>query len=124
LRPLDSVDLVLTATSENAPFARTVLQRITVLAIGRLLQTGLADRVKPSLRDYTDVTLLMLPQEAEVVALALQTGAFTLTLREPRDDDTVPASESTRLGQLLDNLRTDELSRKRSLALQAVRTRP
>jgi pilus assembly protein CpaB len=74
----------------------TLLQNVTILAVGRI--TGVDDR--PSSvqsqdgagRDrmrYQNVTLLVTPKEAEILAYAMRKGDLSLSLRSPEDFETV-----------------------------------
>ena len=134
VKPDDTVDLLLmlppqtgtTATEDEVKTAsvRTLMQRAVVLATGR--RANPLDRVKRSEAGYSDVTLLMLPEEAEQLALAAKTGSLSLTLRngndlevdlEPRLLTRCAADGCT----LLDGERVKALSAKRLRTIQVIR---
>ena len=66
----------------------TVLQNVTVLAVGQKL-AGAGDSRRSG---YSTVTVAVTPQEAELLVFAAQKGEITLTLRRPDDVyvDTTP----------------------------------
>jgi len=93
--PGDRVDVLTTVDSRSAnedAITRTVLQNIEVLAAGQ--KTEQQDN-KPI--TVQSVTLLVNPQGAETLALALHEGKIHLVLRNPEDQEVVSiASLSTR----------------------------
>jgi pilus assembly protein CpaB len=67
----------------------TVLQNVTVLAVGQRLAGSGGDGRRSG---YSTVTVAVTPQEAELLVFAAQKGEITLTLRRPNDVyvDTTP----------------------------------
>jgi pilus assembly protein CpaB len=98
--PGDRVDVLVTVDSRTMhedAVTRTVLQNIEVLAAGQ--KTEQRDNRPITVQA---VTLLVTPEGAETLALALHEGKIHLVLRNPEDQDEVNvASLSTRqmLGQ-------------------------
>jgi pilus assembly protein CpaB len=86
IKPNDHVDVV--GTFRNAEgtelVATTVLQNIIVLATGRT--TGTAVTVSDDDKKYTHVALLVMPEDAEILALAAESGTLSLSLRNPSDN--------------------------------------
>ena len=76
------VDVLVTTTSGQDPFARTVLSNIQVLAANTKYQQD-TERDKPI--QASVVTLLLTPPDAEKLTLATNQGAITLALRNPLD---------------------------------------
>ena len=93
--PGDRVDVLATVDSRSSfgdAVTRTVLQNVEVLAAGQ--KTGQQDN-KPI--TVQSVTLLVNPEGAETLALALHEGKIHLVLRNPDDQEVVKvASLSTR----------------------------
>jgi pilus assembly protein CpaB len=79
VRPGDRVDVVGSLRDPDTQQLKTatLLQAIEVLATGRAEEDG----------RYSTVTLLALPEEAEMLALAQEAGTLTLLLRSPDDPD-------------------------------------
>jgi pilus assembly protein CpaB len=69
----------------------TLLQNVTILATGRITgadDTPAAQIQDPQRRDqarYQQVTLLVTPREAEILAYTIRKGEVTLSLRSPED---------------------------------------
>ncbi len=114
--PGDRVDVLTTVDSRTATedaVTRTVLQNIEVLAAGQ--KTEQQDN-KPI--TVQSVTLLVNPEGAETLALALHEGKIHLVLRNPEDQEVVRvASLSTR--EMLDR-RSGMASRASSGAKRSV----
>lgn len=91
IRPNDHVDIIGTfrdpASSDNS--AVTLLQNVVVLATGKLTGTTNFNLVPESQRDYSNVTLLVLPEEAQLLTLASELGPLTLALRNEEDLETL-----------------------------------
>lgn len=83
------VDLLVTVRDENPaagsqePMARTVVSNLLVLASGVRTDTEQAKEGKP--QPSTVVTLAVLPEDAEKIALAQSEGKLSLALRNPLD---------------------------------------
>ena len=98
------------------PLSVTMLQGVTVLAVGTrtLVAPGgeqedgdfvIAQRRRPS------VTLLVDPEEAELLKLAMHNGSISLTMRNPMDD-TLTEQDGTRLVDLSPILEAREMEAK------------
>ena len=88
--PGTRVDLVVTLRPNSAngaqqqePMSRTVLSNVLVLTAGTKLDQEMAKDDKP--QKSTVVTLAVLPQDAERIALASSEGKISLALRNPLD---------------------------------------
>ncbi len=90
----DKIDILATYQMEvkqangeekDIPFTYTQLQNIEVLAIGGLkLQKEVETIEQPN-----TITILVNPQQAEVIAFATKNGSFHLTLRNPIDNNKI-----------------------------------
>lgn len=97
VEPNDHVDILGTFTfpsvkgdPQQDTVTLTILQNVTVLAVGRdtaqgLAEAGLVGSGPRKNASYSTVTLLVSPKEAEMLVFALQKGRLTLTLRNPSD---------------------------------------
>lgn len=96
VRPNDKIDILGTFSfldeqnpGEMETVTFTVLQHVTVLATGQ--ETGRSELEIGTQRrrsGYNTVTISVYPEEAELLAFAMNVkGTLTLTLREPEDND-------------------------------------
>jgi pilus assembly protein CpaB len=89
VRPNDHIDIVGTfrdpGSSEQV--AVTMLQNVIVLATGKITGTTNINLLPEGQRDYHNITILLLPEEAEIITLAQTMGTLTLTLRNGEDID-------------------------------------
>lgn len=76
LHAKDHVDLVAVLQDDKRPVAVTLLQNVIVLA-----------NASPSAGEPRQLSLLVLPEEAQLLALAKSAGQLTATLRNPSDLD-------------------------------------
>jgi len=87
ITPGDKVDVLLTIQDEEINDGEsttyTLLQKVTVLAIGELPREVEDDEARP----VSTVTLEVDPEQAEVLAYANQHGSFHLALRSPADEE-------------------------------------
>jgi pilus assembly protein CpaB len=89
VRPNDHVDVIgsFRDPQTGQQVATTLMQNIVVLATGKITgATNLNLLAEPD-RAYATITFLLLPEEAEILSLAADLGALTLTLRNGDDID-------------------------------------
>jgi len=121
VRPNDHVDVLGSFRDAQTQQLKTVtlLQNVVVLATGHV--NAATSHVADEDRRYTSVTLLVLPEEAEILTLAQETGTLTLSLRNPEDmghhDERVIVDQR----QLLTGERARELQEKRYRTIQIIR---
>lgn len=117
VEPNDHVDVIATFREEGSHelAAVTLLQNVLVLATGG---RG-ADVGSPG-----HVTLLVLPEEAEMLILAQQLGTLGLALRNPDDLEMRTDKGRTTARTLLTGERAEELRRKRHATIQVIRGNP
>ncbi len=80
ITPQSKVDVVATLQSDGKPTAKTLLEGITVLACGGRTNPG-----APATEPARTVTLLVKPDQAERLELAVSTSRVRLVLRNGRD---------------------------------------
>lgn len=121
VRPNDHVDVLGSFRDAQTQQLKTVtlLQNVVVLATGRL--NAATSHVAEEDRRYTSVTLLVLPEEAEILTLAQETGTLTLLLRNPEDIDQHEQRLVVDQRQLLTGEHARELQEKRYRTIQIIR---
>lgn len=115
VRPNDHVDVVGTFRDPqtNESVAVTLLQNVIVLATGKITGTTNVNLIPENQRDYTTVTLLVIPEEAEILVLAGELGKLTLSLRNEDDVDVLEDRGRATINTLLSGERTRVLEAKR-----------
>ncbi len=117
VRPNDHVDILSTfrdpASHEMATV--TLLQNVLVLATG-----GAEAEAAPA----GTVTVLVLPEEAELLVLAQELGTISLVLRHPEDLEVRSERARTTVQTLLTGERNAELQRRRHATIQVIRGNP
>ncbi len=113
LQPGDRVDIIgvfpVEEGAENDFLASSLLQNVTVLAVGeQLTEPGWDGQYDEARAD--DVTLAMTPQEAELIFLALSGGELRLLVRN-REDLGTTETETLSLQQILEQ--ADALNEER-----------
>ena len=88
----------------------SLLQNVTLLAVGqRIADVGQGGQARSG-GGYSNVTMAMTPDEAELMVIAQTRGELTLLLRNREDLDTVPVTRRT-LREVLEEL--DVINRER-----------
>ena len=123
VRPNDHVDVVGTFRDPNSHelVAVTLLENIIVLATGHY--SGMTAIQAEEDKRYQQVVLLTLPEEAEILTLAAESGTLTLALRNPKDLDlrqSEGARQKTDGNTLLSGERTEALRKTRTMTFQGV----
>ncbi len=123
VRPNDHVDVLGTFRDPNDREMMTVtlLQNMIVLATGNITGSTNINLLSDSERRYNNVSLLALPEEAEILTLASELGTLTLTLRNPEDMDLKDDTGRTSITTLLTGERTQALERRRLQTIQVIR---
>jgi pilus assembly protein CpaB len=124
VRPNDHVDLIGTFKDPTMgdQVAITLLQNVIVLATGRITGTTNINLVPENQRDYNHVTLLVIPEEAEVLTLAQELGTLTLSLRNEEDVDMgVERTSHTNVRTLFDGERMAAIQKRRVHSITIIR---
>jgi pilus assembly protein CpaB len=123
VRPNDHVDVIGTFKDPqtNESVAVTLLQNIIVLATGKITGTTNVNLVPENQRDYNNVSLLVIPEEAEILVLAGELGGLTLSLRNEDDVDLLEERGRATISSLLSGERTKLLQKKRLETIQVIR---
>jgi len=123
VRPNDHVDIIGSfrdnATGEQV--AVTLMQNVVVLATGKITGTTNINLMPESDRAYQTITFLLLPEEAEILSLATELGALTLTLRNPEDIDVQEERGRATINTLLTGERMKALQTLRYRTIQIIR---
>jgi len=117
VRPNDHVDVLSTFRDPSTHEMSTVtlLQNVLVLATG-----GADTQAGP----VGQVTVLVLPEEAELLVLAQEMGTVSLALRHPEDLEVRSDRARTTVQTLLTGERNAELQRRRHATIQVIRGNP
>ena len=123
IRPNDHVDVIGTfrdpQTDENV--AVTLLQNVIVLATGKVTGTTNVNLIPEHQREYTNITLMVIPEEAEILTLATELGNLTLSLRNEEDVDMIEERGRATISTLLSGERTRVLEQKRREIIQIIK---
>jgi pilus assembly protein CpaB len=121
VRPNDHVDVIGSFRDPESQAQKTVtlLQNVVVLATGRI--TANTNYVPEEEKKFQTVTLLVLPEEAEILTLAQEMGSLTLLLRNPDDLDYEEKRLVVDQKMLLTGERANELQQKRYKTIQIIR---
>jgi pilus assembly protein CpaB len=115
IRPNDHVDVIGTfrdpQTDENV--AVTLLQNITILATGKITGTTNVNLIPENQREYSTITLMVIPEEAEILTLATELGSLSMSLRNEDDVDVIEERGRATISTLLSGERTRVLEAKR-----------
>ena len=122
VRPNDHVDIIGVFKDPNTrqQVAMTLLEDVIVIATGQY--TG--ENFKSATKDvrgqvsYSNITLYVLPQEAEILILAQNMGSLYLTLRNPEDLSSLTSKGRVTLDTIFTGDRTMELKAIRRKVLQ------
>lgn len=116
VQPNDHVDVLATFRdpSSQEMVTVTLLHNVIVLATGRGAAEGWD-------RGYSDVSLLVLPEEAELLVLAQELGNITLVLRHPEEVDAERDRGRATVETLLTGERSRVLERMRRETVQVIR---
>jgi pilus assembly protein CpaB len=121
VRPNDHVDVIGSFRDPETQQLRTMtlLQNVVVLATGRV--TANTSPAADEDRRFSTVTLLALPEEAEMLTLAQDLGTLTLLLRHPDDLDSQEKRSVVDQRTLFAGERATELQQKRYRTIQIIR---
>ncbi len=122
VQPNDHVDVVATVKDPKAGrVSVTLMENLVVLSAGKVTGTSLGTSKEKS---YQDVTLLLLPEEAEILTLASRLASIKFTLRSDESDVTdVMAHDRwrTEMTTLLDGQRVRVLQNRRLQLIHTIR---
>jgi len=121
VQPNDHVDVVASFRDPDSHQLKmvTLLQNVVVLATGRI--TANSAWIADGERKFNTVTLLVLPEEAEMLALAQELGTLTLLLRNPDDLDVQEKRSVVDQKMLVTGDRAGELEQRRYRTIQIIR---
>ncbi len=123
IRPNDHVDIIATFKDPQSSETNTMtlLQNVLVLATGKITGNTNMNLLSSSDRRYSNITLLMLPEEVEILTLAEGMGKITLALRNEDDLETPSDRVKTTPETLITGERVNALLKKRhQLGIQVI----
>jgi pilus assembly protein CpaB len=123
VRPNDHVDIIGTFKDPqtNESVAVTLMQNVIVLATGKITGTTNVNLIPEAQREYSNVSLLVIPEEAEILVLATEVGGLTMSLRNEDDVDVLEERGRATLSTLLSGERTRVLQAKRYQTISVIR---
>jgi pilus assembly protein CpaB len=123
IRPNDHIDVIGTFRDPhgNEQVAVTLLQNVIVLATGKITGTTNLNLLPENRRDYSNLSLLLIPEEAELLVLAQALGQLHFTLRNEDDVDVVEDRGRATLHTLLSGERTRALQERRQSIIEVIR---
>jgi pilus assembly protein CpaB len=123
VRPNDHIDIlgVFRDPQTQEQMAMTLLQNVVVLATGKITGTTNINLLPEGDRGYNDVSLLVLPEEAEIITLAEGMGSLRFTLRNPEDIDIQEERGRATMSTLLTGERINTLLKKRVQTIQVIK---
>ena len=123
VRPNDHVDVIGTFRDPqtNEQTAVTLLQNVIVLATGKITGTSNVNLIPEAQREYNNVSLLVIPEEAEILMLASELGDLRLSLRNEEDVDMIEERGRATISTLLSGERTRVLEKKRAEIIQIIK---
>ncbi len=115
IRTNDHVDVLRTYSDPRTKkmVCTTLLEDVIVLATGEITGKTNLSQIKEDQRKYSTVTLIVLPEEAEILALASSQGVLSLALRNPEDSSTRGKGSKATLKDLKSEKKRKNLKRKR-----------
>lgn len=123
VRPNDHVDIIGTfkdpQTNENV--AVTLMQNVIVIATGKITGTTNVNLIPESQRDYNNLSLMVIPEEAEILVLAQDLGSLSLSLRNEDDVDAIEERGRATINTLLSGQRMTVLAEKRKKLVEVIR---
>ncbi len=123
IRPNDHVDILATFKDPQSgeTDTMTLLQNMLVLATGKITGNTNVNLLAVHERHYDNITVLMLPEEAEILNLAEELGKLSLTLRNEDALETQGERVRTTPQTLLTGDRARVLEKKRkSLGIEVI----
>ncbi len=123
VRPNDHVDIIgsFKDPTSGEQVAVTLMQNIIVLATGKITGTTNVNLIPESERSYNNLSLLVLPEEVELLVLSQELGGLTLALRNEDDIDVMEERGRATIQTLLSGERTKVLQQKRFNTIQVIR---
>lgn len=123
VRPNDHIDVLGTFTDpkSNQPVTVTLLQNVIVLATGKITGSTNVHTMSEGDKGYGDITVMVLPEEAEIMILASQLGQLYLTLRNPEDIGGEEERARATIETLITGERVKALRIKRDQTIQVIR---
>jgi pilus assembly protein CpaB len=123
VRPNDHVDIIGTFKDPqtNESVAVTLMQNVIVLATGKITGTTNPNLIPEAQREYSNVSLLVLPEEAEMLVLAGELGGLSMSLRNEDDVDLMEERGRATINTLLSGERTLAMQKKRQRVINFIR---
>ncbi|MCL2626676.1 MAG: Flp pilus assembly protein CpaB [Cystobacterineae bacterium] len=124
VRPNDRVDIIgiFRDSQSQENISMTLMQGVVVLATGTITGTTNAALISEGDRKYSEVSLLVLPEDVEQLALAQELGSLTLSLRNEEDTDVSSDMRKTTIRTLTDPEMQKSLGRRRERMIEVIQS--
>jgi pilus assembly protein CpaB len=124
VRPNDHVDIIGTFKDPDSTqqVAVTLMQNIMVLATGKITGTTNINLLPEGQRGYNNVSLMVLPEDVEMLVLSQELGNLTLSLRNEDDITMMEDRGRATIQSLLSGERTKMLEKRRSSVITIIKT--
>jgi len=123
VKPNDHIDVIGTFKDPdtNQQVALTLLQNVIVLATGKITGNTNINLLPEGERTYGNVTVMVVPEESEILMLAQELGSLSLALRNEDDLDTINNRVPTSVRTLFDGERRSIHQQTRSAIIEVLR---
>jgi pilus assembly protein CpaB len=122
--PNDRIDIIASFSKPNSQerTAVTLLNDVPVISAGKITATSLASQRERD-KEFQDVTVLVIPEEAEIITLAARMARLKFTLRgeDSERDDITDARYRTEISTLLSGEKVQVIQKKRWELLKSIR---
>jgi len=125
IRPNDRVDIIglFKDPQSQESMSMTLMQNVMVLATGTITGTTNVIFVGDKERRYSEVSLMILPEDVEQLALAQELGGLVLSLRNEEDAEMLSENRRTTIRTLTDTGIRESLGQKRKAMIEVLHSR-
>jgi len=122
IRPNDRVDIIGIFRDEQSQesVSMTLMQNVMVLATGAITGTTNIMMMTDTERSYAEVSLMILPEDVEQLALAQELGTLILSLRNDEDSEMIAENRRTTIRTLTDSNMQKNLGEKRKAMIEVL----
>ena len=123
VRPNDHIDIITTFRDPESKelISSTLLQNVIVLNTGKITGMTNINLLNSEDRNYVTVSVLVLPEEAEMLVLAQEIGNLYLSLRNSEDIEVQEQKGKVNVRTLLTGERVKSLEKKRIQRIEVIR---
>jgi len=125
IRPNDRVDIIgiFKDNQSQESISMTLMQNVMVLATGMITGTTNVSMMTDAERKYGEISLMILPEDVEQLALAQELGNLILSLRNEEDTEMLSENRRTTIRSLTDSNMQKNLGEKRKAMIEVLGSR-